>query len=94
MIIFRPQKGSLADSMAEAKEFSTVEDMKDHIVAMMANKDPESLITADDIVIEDLTINDSRVGWEDSRNVCVKIMLDKCYKSCIGMCATKYRKNN
>lgn len=96
MIIFRPQRGSLAESMAEAQEFNNVEEMKKHIVNMMNDKctDSEFSTTADDIVIEDLAVNDPQIGWEDSKNVCVKFMFDKCYLSCIGICATKYRKNN
>lgn len=31
MIIYRPHKGGLAEAMAEAKEFETEEEMKQHI---------------------------------------------------------------
>lgn len=89
MIIFREQKGSLAESLAEAKEFKNVEEMKKYIVDKFAIL--SFFITADDIVIGDTTINDYRIGWEDSRNVCI---MNNCSKSCIGICATQYKKNN
>jgi len=103
MIIFRPHRGGLAESMAEAKEFDTVEEMKEHIVRLWHKGwgGLEELFTADDIVInEDSAVNDNRIGWEDSMYVCVKRMGHEDYMKkhgvpqCIGMCATKYRKSN
>ena len=32
MIIYRPHRGSLADAMAEAKEFNNEQEMKEYIV--------------------------------------------------------------
>lgn len=89
MIIFREQKGSLAESLAEAKEFKNVEEMKKYIIDKFAIL--SFFISADDIVIGDTTINDYRIGWEDSRNVCI---MYNCSKLCIGICATRYKKNN
>lgn len=34
MIIFRPHRRMLDEAMAEAKEFDTVEEMKEHIVKL------------------------------------------------------------
>ena len=97
MIIFRPHRASLSlyEAMAEAKEFTDVDEMKEYIVKTW-HKDwfgEEDLFTADDIVIaEDSVMNDDRIGWEDSKYVCVKRCGDKVYThpQCIGMCATKY----
>lgn len=75
MIIFRPHRGSLADAMAEAKEFENVEKMKNYIVKMWNDgwQGPNDLFSADDIVInDDSLVNDERIGWEDSKHVCVK----------------------
>ena len=100
MIIFRPHRGSLDDAMAEAKEFDSVEEMKEHIVKLWHEGwgGSEELFTAEDIIIdENSAVNDERIGWEDSRYVCVKRMGDEDYMQkygtpqCIGMCATKYR---
>lgn len=103
IIIFRPHRGLLDEAMAEAKEFDNVEEMKKYIVKLWHEgwNDSKELFTADDIVIDEKSvINDSRIGWEDSMNVCVKRMGDEDYMKkhgvpqCIGMCATKYRKIN
>lgn len=102
MIIFRPHRATLAEAMAEAKEFNSVEEMKAHIVeewhrGWMGEKE---LFTAEDIVInEDSVVNDERNGWEDTKYVCVKRIGAEDYiekygcPQCIGMCATKYRRN-
>ena len=104
MIIFRPHRMGIdiGEAMAEAKEFNTVEEMKEHIVKRWHEGwgGPEELFTADDIVInEESAVNDDRIGWEDSMYVCVKRMGDEDYMKkhgipqCIGMCATKYKKD-
>ena len=103
MIIFRPHKELLPDAMAEAKEFRSVKEMKEYIVKFWHEGwgGSKELFTADDIVIdENLVVNDERIGWEDSKHVCVKRMGDEDYvqkygtPQCIGMCATKYKALN
>lgn len=99
-IIFRPHRGSLDEAMKEAKEFDTVEEMKEHIVKLWhENWNGKEWFTVDDIVIDEKSaVNDDRIGWEDSMYVCVKRMGNEDYMKkhgtpqCIGMCATKYRK--
>ena len=102
MIIFRPHRGSLAEAMAEAKEFASVEEMKEYIVKVWHDywAGSKILFSVEDIVInDDSEVNDERIGWEDSKYVCVKRMGNEDYvkkygkPQCIGMCATKYRKN-
>lgn len=101
MIIFRPQRSLLAESMQEAKEFNNVNEMKEHIVKLWHDgwEGPEELFTVDDIVInENSAVNDERTGWEDTMYVCIKRLGADNYiekygvPQCIGMCATKYRK--
>jgi len=103
MIIFRPHRRMLDEAMAEAKEFDTVEEMKEHIVKLWHEGwgGSEELFTVDDIVIsEESAVNDDRIGWEDSMYVCVKRMAETDYMKkhgipqCIGMCATKYKKTS
>ncbi len=103
MIIFRPHRRLLDEAMAEAKEFGSVEEMKEHIVKLWHEGwgGSKELFTADDIVIdENSAVNDDRIGWEDSMYVCVKRMGDEDYMKkygtpqCIGMCATKYKSQN
>lgn len=93
MIIYRPHKGTLVDSMAEAKEFNTIREMKEYIV-----KEWDSLFSIDDIVFENGIINDDRTGWKDTRYVCItRLGKDDyikayAYPQCIGMCATDYKR--
>ena len=95
MIIFRPHRRSLYAAMAEAKEFSDVDEMKEYIVKTWHEgwAGEGDLFTADEIVInEDSVVNDDRIGWEDTKYVCVKRIGKDVYKvpQCIGMCATIY----
>ena len=92
MYIYRPHRGGLAESMSEAKEFNTKEEMFAHIVATQGNFGNYSLFDAEDLVIENSSISDSRIGWFDTRYVCTKRYGDKYYSTpqCVGMCATQY----
>ncbi len=99
MIIFRPHRlgMDLGDALAEAKEFSSVEEMKKYIVELWNDgwQGHEKLFSEKDIVIdEESETNDERIGWEDSKYVCVRRMGSKEYETpqCIGMCATKYKR--
>ena len=92
MIIYRPHRGSLREAMLEAREFENEELMKEHIV-----KHWNGLIYMEDIVIDDITIDDDRNGWKDTRYVCTRRMGNEDYiklygkPQCIGHCATYYR---
>jgi len=102
MIIFRPHRMGMdiGEAMEKAKEFNTVDEMKEYIVELwQGGSGSPTLFTIDDIVInKESAVNDTRIGWEDSMYVCVKRMGDEDYiekygtPQCIGMCATKYRK--
>ena len=77
MIIFRPHRSSLDETMKEAKEFDDVEKMKEYIVELWNRKwhGSQKLFTTDDIVInKESAVNDDRIEWEDSMYVCVKRM--------------------
>lgn len=97
MIIYRPQRGFIYESMKEAKEFETIDDMKHHIVSEW-NHGGDVLFTEDDIEISDESVNDERIKWRDLRYVCIKRIGDTNYvekydcASCIGFCATDYDK--
>ena len=97
MIIFRPHRRLLDEAMAEAKEFNTEKEMKEHIVKLWHEGwgGSKELFTVDDIVIDKKSaVNDERIGWENSMYVCIKRLGDQKYKTpqCVGMCATKYKK--
>ncbi|MCI8795364.1 MAG: hypothetical protein HFG89_00720 [Dorea sp.] len=101
MIIYRPHRGGLKESLAEAREFETTEQMKAYIYEdwkefyeKIAHKSAPFEI--DDIVIDEKSVDDERCGWHDSRHVCVKRMGKENYMElygcpqCIGMCAADY----
>lgn len=94
MIIFRPHRGGVVfDSLKKAKEFNNIQEMKEYMVKQWNN-----LFSVDDIVIIGKPVNDDRIGWQDSRCVCVKRLGDEDYISkygtpqCIGYCATDWIK--
>ncbi len=94
-VIFRPQRGVLGEAMNEAQEFPNVRAMKKFIVKDWNEgwKGEGDLFTVDEIVIDDTyTVNDKRIGWEDTMQVCIKRLGKDVYRipQCIGMCATIY----
>ena len=95
MVIY---KGSLDESMKEAREFDTFEEMINFIVKDWNKIWGVKWFTAEDVVIDEHIINDERIGWEDTRYVCVKRMGDEDYMKLysdpqsIGMCATIYKR--
>ena len=82
MIIYRPHRGSLSDALSEAKEFSTWQELKEH-VALTWNTIGYGQIQPSDVTIKDDSIEDKRIGWKDTRMV-----LCKGYP--MGFCATRY----
>lgn len=89
MIIYRPHRGGLAESMREKEVFDTEADMKAAIVHRWRGIFDES-----DIVVKwnEPGVFDERTGWKDTQHVCVKRMGSEVYAvpQCIGMCATKF----
>lgn len=96
MIIYRPHRGMLADAMMEAREFKTLDEMKDYII----KRDIFS-IKKEDIVLSEKTHDDNRINWKDIHYVCIKgyktfagtyIDYVKMYgkPQCIGMCSDDY----
>ena len=94
MIIYRPHRGGLAESLAEAQTFNTVEEMKQYIVKHWVTAFDVAPFSIDDLVIDfdKPGVNDARCGWKDARHICTKRMFDKIYEvpQCIGMCATQF----
>lgn len=100
MVIFRPHRGGLAESLADAQTFDDIDAMKDYIVRKFSKLIP--LFDGEYTLlfgIEDLVLNedkpgipDERCGWDDTRYVCVKRMGNEVYDypQCIGMWATRF----
>lgn len=92
MVIYRPHRDGLEESMKEAREFSTAEEMLGWIVA--AHTDPEwgPAFSLDDLVVGNESRNDYRIGWRDTRYICTRRYHGKVYDppAPIGFCAEEY----
>ena len=90
MIVYRPVRGSLKESMKEVKEFNNEEEMKKYIVKQWDNS-----FSVEDMVITDTQIDDDRIGWGKVKHVCTKRFGNQdniaLYGTvqCIGMCTEK-----
>lgn len=102
-VIYRPHRGSLSESMKEAVEFDTFQDLQKYIIKYM-----EQIIKLREceIVSGGHPVSDDRIGWKDSDYLCIdgfdkvkdKEGYELCfggryeYHQCIGMFATDYMK--
>jgi hypothetical protein len=90
-IIFRPHKHTLDEAMKEAREFDSVDEMKQFIVEYYSHKGPS--FSVDDLIINDESeIENDKNGWKDEKYVCTKRWKEEVYETpqCVGMCATIY----
>lgn len=101
MVIYRPHRGALAESMLEAREFESVEAMKRHIVdewRAYYDWSDEKPFDVDDIVVDEVMGDDDRIGWNDVRYVCIKRLNNEDYMKlygtpqCIGYCSENYER--
>ena len=91
MVIYRPHRGSLIESMEEAREFNNIEELKGYITRSW-----RGLIQSEDIVINDEKIDDERINWDGVYMVLVKRIGSEDYMQkygcpqCIGWCSYGY----
>lgn len=93
MIKYRPVRGSLLDAMSAHRDFLTVQDMFEWIVEHYASIScGPAPFDVSDLVLGDTVVNDRRIGWVDTRAVCVKRWLSITYEhpACIGHCASVF----
>ena len=92
MIKYRPNRSSLAESIAEIKEFNSVDELKSYVIADWHRNFPMKFFTSDDIIIGDVQGNDGRFGWKNVRQVSVKRIGSEDYIKmygcpyCLGWC--------
>lgn len=88
-IIYRPQRGSLADAMKEVKEFTTVKGMFDYIVKQWTNACDRAPFGVDDLSIRYYCYDD-RIDWE-TYLICTDRMFKEKYDypQAIGFCTFK-----
>lgn len=92
MVIYRPYTGGFEKSAKQTREFKDFDEMSKSISQEWAKKCGADMFAPDDIVFSELTFEDARLGWGDTRYVYIKSIAGNKLKvpSCIGMCATKY----
>lgn len=83
-ILYRPHRGTLADAMAEVKEFSSIKEMREYLV-----QDHKKAFAVSDIVISYYCYDD-RIDWE-TFIVTVKRYYNEKYThpQAIGYCTMK-----
>lgn len=89
--MYRPQRGSLQDSMKEMKTFKTEDEMFFFIAQELNSMLPGPHLIIDekeDLVIMDDVGPDERIGWSETRLVCAKRMGPVRYETpqAIGYC--------
>ena len=83
MFKYRPHRGSLDESMKEAKEFITMDQMFDYIVKF----DPLQILQKEDLYISEDHGKDIRIDWKESRYVMAKRYGKNDYPQPIGLCS-------
>ena len=91
MIIYRSHRGSLEEAMKTVVEFDNLEDLKLHVCDEHNSLWGREILRPDDIIIGNDTINDTRIGWKETRHVLVKRMGNRIYEhpQCVGFCWIK-----
>lgn len=86
---YRPHRGSLDKSMSEAKEFNSIDEMRDFLVSDWNGMGFGEIFTKDDIVVCDDRGKDERIDWKECRYVLVSRMgaIRYCPVQCIGYCS-------
>lgn len=90
MLIYRPHRSSLAEAMKEAKTFNSFEDIKNYVVNEWNNLWGYQILNTDDIVLDEESYDDDRIGWKDVHYLCTKklgnedYIKEYGYPQCIG----------
>ena len=71
--VYRPQRGGLAEAMKEVKEFDTLDELKSHVASRFNDISPDS-VSPEDVVIDEESRNDPRIGWENE----YMVLINKC----------------
>ena len=91
MLIYRPHRGGLAESMDLARTFPDIDSLFRHI-AEESSKSGYLSLSPSDLSVSPSASADSRTGWMDTRYVLTSRLGDEHYLSpiCIGMMATVF----
>ena len=96
MIIFRPHRGSLDESMKEAAIYDSFDLMIESIVKDSKYLTGKPLFSAADVSIGPEIGPDDRTGWMDCRHVLISRFAEAVYNppQAIGICATIFPKED
>lgn len=72
MLVYRPHIGGLAEAMAEAKTFNSFNEIKSYVANKWNNLWGYQILNPDDIVLDEESHDDDRIGWKDVRYLCAK----------------------
>lgn len=72
MLIYRPHRSSLAEAMKEARTFNSFEDIKNYVANEWNNLWGYQILNPDNIVLDEESHDDDRIGWKDVHYLCVK----------------------
>ena len=94
MVIYRPHRGGLSESMKDHKIFDDFAMMRSYIASEMNSVCGSEILSPEDVVISTEYFKDSRIGWNDCRHVCIKRLGNEVFKypACIGFCATDFER--
>lgn len=86
LYVYRSHRGSLDESMETCVICESVDKLKD--VVIEEYRPYGVTLTRDDIIISDETHNDERIGWKETRYVCVTHLEGDNFDTpqCVGMC--------
>lgn len=89
MVWYRPHRGSLSDAMREAKQFLSVDEMKNAICRDFMEQYGFPLVDACDITLSEPIGDDERVGWKNVQYVLTRRFGSEEYDvpQAIGMCS-------
>lgn len=90
MLIYRPHRGSLTDAMAEARTFTSFDEIIEYVANEWNNTWGWNILNPNDIVLDNESHDDDRIGWKDVHYLCTKRLGNEDYikeyghPQCIG----------
>lgn len=90
MLIYRPHRCSLAEAMTEARIFTSFDEIREYAANEWNSTLGWNILNPNDIVLDNESHDDDRIGWKDVRYLCVKRLGNEDYMEeygcpqCIG----------
>lgn len=90
MLIYRPHRSNLAEAMTEAKTFNSFDEIKEYVANKWNSVWEWNILNPNDIVLDEESHDDDRIGWKNVRYLCIKRLGNEDYMEeygnpqCIG----------